>query len=138
MFSFQDVMLRDVFRCKCGAEMEMTVIQQYFCPECKSIIDTPETQQYIKKFGELGIKIIANDFIPPEMLVLDDSSSDRSYLCKRVKGQVIVHEIKPPNLNELSYSLEVRKPEHHHFWEDLIFYMQLRKSCEHLHYRYKF
>ena len=130
MFTFQDIMIRGVFKCKCGTEMEMTVIQQYFCPQCKSIIDTPETKQYLKKFKELCIEIVDNDFIPPEMLVLEDNSNDRSYLCKRVKGQVIVHEIKAPNLNEKSYSLEVKKPEHHHFWLDLIFYMQLRKSCE--------
>ncbi len=130
MFTFPDIMLRGAFKCECGAEMEMTVIQQYFCPECKTIIETPETQQYLKKFKELGIEIVDNDFIPPEMLVLEDNSNDRSYLCKRVKGQVIVHEIKAPNLNKLSYSLEEKKPEHHHFWIDLIFYMQLRKSCE--------
>ncbi len=132
MFTFPDIMIRGVFKCKCGSEMEMTVIQQYFCPQCKSIIDTPETQQYHKKFRESGIEIINNDFIPPEMLVLEDTSNDRSYLCKRVKGQVIVNEIKTPNLNESSNSIEVRKPKHHHFWIDLIYYMQLRKSCERL------
>ena len=132
MFTFKDIMVRGVFKCKCGAEMEMTVIQQYFCPQCKTIIETPETQQYLKKFKKLGIEIVNNDFIPPEMLVLEDSSSDRSYLCKRVKGQVIVNEIKAPNLNESNYSLEVRKPGHNHFWLDLIYYMQLRKSCERL------
>ncbi len=132
MFTFPDIMIRGVFKCKCGTEMEMTVIQQYFCPQCKSIIDTPETQQYLKKFRESGIEIKNNDFIPPEMLVLEDTSNDRSYLCKRVKGQVIVNEIKTPNLNESSNALEVGKPKHHHFWIDLIYYMQLRKSCERL------
>ncbi len=134
MFSFKDVMLRDGLKCKCGAKMEMTAIQQWFCPECKSIIDTPETQQYIKKLSERGIEVIVNDFIPPEMLVLEDSFSDKSWLCKRVKGQVIVHEIKQPNLNESSNSVELRKPakREHHFWKDLIFYLQLRKSCERL------
>ncbi len=130
MFPFEDVMLRNAFKCKCGAEMEITVLKQWFCPECKEMIDTPETEENIKKLEEMGIKIIVNDFIPPEMLALEDNSSDRSWLCKRVKGQVIVNEIKQLNLYEISHSIEVRKPDvkrEIHFWKDLIFYMQLRK-----------
>jgi hypothetical protein len=55
---------------------------------CKEIIDTPETHEYIKKLSESSIEIMANDFIPPVMVGLEDKDSDRHWICKMVNDQL--------------------------------------------------